>query len=497
MQDHNKSSYRSIMKGTAIFGGVQIFNILVNIVRGKFIAIFLGPSGMGVYSLLLSTANTIIQFSGLGLNMSAVKEISQVDGQSEKLALVIKVFRRLVLLTACAGALITICISPWLSHFAFGNEDYTWSFIVLGGMVFFTIVANGEISILQGIRRLRSLAVSTVLGALVGLLIGVPLYYFGGKQGIVPAMIVLALSSLIVSKFFTYQISLPSITVPRHDGVVQSKKMLSLGVILMISSLIGAAVINIINAYIRYRSGTEYDVGLYQSATSITNQYVGLVFTAMAVDYFPRLAGVCGDKSKLSETVNQQIDIVMLIVTPLILVIIITAPIIIRLLLSKEFMPAEPLVRWLGFGIFFKALSYPIGYIAFAKGDKRIFFWLEGIVSNLIMLITNVIGYRLFGLQGLGGSFLLSYILYVVIITSVARWRYGFTLNNGFWRFIMPLLLLSTIVFLMLVVYSGHIWSYLIASVLFVILTVYCYRELNKRIDIKEIIRSKFCRKTD
>lgn len=150
-----------------------------------------------------------------------------------------------------------------------------------------------------------------------------------------------------------------------------------------------------------------------------------------------------------------------------------------------------------GVWYFFKALSYPIGYIAFAKGDKRIFFWLEGIVSNLIMLITNVIGYRLFGLQGLGGSFLLSYILYVVIITSVARWRYGFTLNNGFWRFIMPLLLLSTIVFLMLVVYSGHIWSYLIASVLFVILTVYCYRELNKRIDIKEIIRSKFCRKTD
>ena len=38
----NSNSYKSIMKGTAIFGGTQFFAILVNLIRGKLVALFLG-----------------------------------------------------------------------------------------------------------------------------------------------------------------------------------------------------------------------------------------------------------------------------------------------------------------------------------------------------------------------------------------------------------------------------------------------------------------------
>ena len=38
----NSNSYKSIMKGTAIFGGTQFFAILVNLIRGKLVAYFLG-----------------------------------------------------------------------------------------------------------------------------------------------------------------------------------------------------------------------------------------------------------------------------------------------------------------------------------------------------------------------------------------------------------------------------------------------------------------------
>ena len=55
----DKNSYRSILKGTSIFGGVQIFQIAVNLIRGKFVAMFLGPTGMGISSLFNSSGQKI------------------------------------------------------------------------------------------------------------------------------------------------------------------------------------------------------------------------------------------------------------------------------------------------------------------------------------------------------------------------------------------------------------------------------------------------------
>ena len=63
MEDSSKNSYRSILKGTSIFGGMQVFLILINLVRGKFVAMFLGPEGMGISSLFNATANTVVKAS--------------------------------------------------------------------------------------------------------------------------------------------------------------------------------------------------------------------------------------------------------------------------------------------------------------------------------------------------------------------------------------------------------------------------------------------------
>lgn len=54
--DSEKNSYSHILKYTGLFGGVQGLNMLVGVVRNKFTAMFLGPSGMGLLSLFNSTS---------------------------------------------------------------------------------------------------------------------------------------------------------------------------------------------------------------------------------------------------------------------------------------------------------------------------------------------------------------------------------------------------------------------------------------------------------
>ena len=323
MNDKGISSYRKIVKGTALFGGVQVFNILISLIRGKLIAIILGPEGMGISSLLTSSTNMLQQFSSLGVNYSAVKDISlaKENGDQERLSLVIHVLRRLLHVTSLIGSLLSILFAQQLSLFAFGTIDYKWSFIGLSVMIYFTTLSNGELAILQGSRMLKQLAYSSIIGASLGLIVSVPLYYYYGYDGIVPAMIVLSLITFLFNRSYANKIQFDNSKVEWNTVKTIGRAMVALGVIMLVSSLFATISNYSLNAFIS-NFGSLKDVGLYQAANSITNQYVGVVFAAMGADFFPRLSGVSNDNIKVRTLVNQQSEIVMLIVTPLAILMI-------------------------------------------------------------------------------------------------------------------------------------------------------------------------------
>ena len=72
-----------MLKATTLFGGVQVANILMALLRSKFIALFIGPAGMGIASLLMATLNVVLAITNLGLDRSGVKEIAAYESQSE------------------------------------------------------------------------------------------------------------------------------------------------------------------------------------------------------------------------------------------------------------------------------------------------------------------------------------------------------------------------------------------------------------------------------
>lgn len=484
------------MKGTAIFGGVQVFNILINIIRGKFIAIFLGPVGMGVSALLSSTVNTISQFSGLGLGLGAMRDISMAhqSNDTQKLSQVAKVFRRIIFITGVIGALITILGAGIWSDIAFGSDEHTVTFMLLGLMVFFTALAGGETTLLQGTRHLRYLANTSLFGSFIGLVVGIPMYYFWGVNGIAPAMIALAIATYVSNRFFSKKIELFPAKVTPKQTFVEAKQMIALGIILTITTLLGTLAIYLNNWFIRSYGSVE-DVGLYQAATSITTQYIGFIFAAMSVDYFPRLAAISNDNSAVTKNVNQQAEIVTLIATPIIIALIATTPVIVRLLLTEEFYSTIPLLRWLGLSLFFKAASYAVGYISFAKGDKKTFLLLEGVFGNVFIIIFTVIGYLLWGLIGLGVAVLTSYILYFFIISIIARWRYQFKFQKEFVKLFISLLPFCLFSFLLSLFFDETWIIVIIQTIIFFSAAWYCYLELNKRMNIKELLMSKFSKK--
>lgn len=482
----DSNSYRSILKGTAMFGGVQLFNILISLVRGKMVAVLLGPEGMGISSLLTAASNTLQQFSSLGVNLSIVKEVSSAKEHEAdaSLSTIVYIARKLLRFTALLGAVVTVLAAPWLSKWSFGTEGYRWHFICCSLVVFFTTMSNGELSILQGLHEVRNLAFASVVGSLVGLLIGIPLYYFYGYDGIVPAMILLAFATWLF-----YRLSLKRLRYKFHSLSLtweEIKKpvcqMLSLGCVLMIASLLGTLAGYLLNAFVS-RWGTLNDVGLYQAANSMTNQYAGLVFAAMSLDFFPRLSAAANDNVRVCELVNRQSEIVVLTIAPVVSLVIIFSPLLIQMLLTHEFLPLIPVVRLMALGLFFKAVAFPMGYISFVKGDKTFFFWFEGVWGNIMTLTLNVWFYYYWGIMGIGLSFVVSYFISIILYIFFTRHRYEFIHTLPFWKIFLPQLLLVVSIFgstFFPVALGGKI----IQSILCILCIAVCLYGLNVRLEI-------------
>lgn len=484
------NSYKSMVKGTAIFGGVQFFNILINLIRGKLVAVLLGPEGMGISSLLTVSTNTIQQFSSFGLNLSAVKEISSAKdrGNSEYLSFIITVTRRLLYMTASLGALFSICFCSDLSYWTFGSENYKWHFVLLSIVIFFMTLSNGELAILQGTREIKKLAYSSIIGSSVGLFVGIPLYYFYSYDGIVPAMIVLSLVTYVFYRHNAGRISLGL----KHSWkrmVPLAKKMMELGAIMMVATLLGTFTNYILNIFIG-QSGSLDDVGLYQAANSITNQYVGLVFTAMSLDFFPRLSAISSDNDKVRTLVNRQLEIVVLIIAPIAIILIITAPLLIKLLLTDRFLSLVPVIRWMGLGIFLKAIAFPMGYISFSKGDKRTFLCLEGIWGNALMLFLNILFYYYWGIVGIGISFVLSYLFINFTYVYVTNKLYSFYYNRSAFFLILLFLILLIVAFACSFI-SNSFCAYTLMIIILLLTSSYSLYELNKRLDIVALIKKR------
>lgn len=492
-----RASYKKVFKATSLFGGVQVFQVLINLLRGKVIALLLGASGMGINSLFVSSVTIINNITGLGLNFSSVRDISQAveSGNKERVEKIIHVFSRWLNLTALLGMIAVLLFSPVLSRSTFGSASYTTAFLFLSLMILFNTLSTGNASMLRGARDLKGYAKLTLTGSAVSLLVSVPLYYFYGIGAIVPALILSAFVTWLFSLLYTSKIRKSNLKISWRETILQGGDMVKLGIAMMATTAITSLVHYVLNIFIS-SNGSIADLGFYQAAMNITNQSIGLIFTAIIIDYQPRLAAVSDDNIKVREMVNHQSEITLLIAAPILILLIIASPLMIRVLLSQEFMHIAGLIRILSFGMIFKAASYSIGAISYAKGDKKVFFIMEGGYTNLSFLIFCAAGYYLGGLEGLGYGFVLMHILYFIFINILNRRLYEFKMSKEFIVMFMILLILTFAAFISFTIADG-VLAYSISILAAAVSIIYSYIQLDMRIGIKEFIYNRTLKKSE
>jgi len=483
--NESQKSYRQILKFTSLFGGVQVISVLISIVKSKIAAILIGTAGFGIYGLFNSAMNLILGFSKLGLDVSAVKEISAASGDNEieKIFRIVNILKRLIWITGIIGAIVTIVLSPWLSELVFKNDDYISAFIFISFAVFFNQLTIGNLAILQGLRKLKSLAKSTVIASFCSLIVTVPLYYFLGVKGIVPVIVLTALFAFLCSWYFTKKQKIPSEIISVRKVFEEGKQMIKLGFVLSIGGIVTVLGTFLMQLFLENYAGLE-EVGLYNAAFIIISAYVGVIFNAMSKDYFPRLASIANQNDVLNTVVNQQSFITVLLITPVIVVFLAFMPVIVKILLNKEFLP---IIGLLTFGILatlFKAVSWAIAYVLIAKGNSKLFIKTE-IIFNILLLIMSVFGYYYGGLTGVGLSYLLYFVIYLVSIKKVVSYNYKFKFQEEFYKIFTVCLLLCLVTYTITYIENDYI-KYGLMIIMIISSCIFTIIKLNEKLNLKE-----------
>ena len=487
----NRGEYRGVFKATAILGSVQLFNILIAVVRNKCISILLGPAGMGIMGLLTSATGTITGFTNLGITFSAIKNIASAyeKGDYTTLGKVLYVLQRCIWITGLLGAIICLLLCRQLSQWTFGNTDFTISFAFLSISLLLTQLTNGNLLILKGCRNINYYAKANVLGNFLSLFITVPLYFWLGIDAIVPALILFSISTFLCAYFYRSRLRLVQIRTERGEFKEISKDILIAGIAFSAAEFFPLIASFYIRTFISNNGGLT-DVGLFSAGFAILNGYVGMIFTAMSTDYIPRLSAVSDDDHQLELVINQQIEMSILLLFPLIVLFVIFGKLMILILYSSQFYPMIEMIYWGGLGMLFKVPNWCFGCFLIPKRESKAYFCFS-ILSALFYLGMNMLLYSVWGIKGLGISFLLSHIF----DASVSYWYINrkYQINYKV-RTILELLGMGAVIVAVIIFQSSQLVTWVIYTLDFCVCMLaglYSYNRLNSLMDLTSFIKSK------
>lgn len=476
----NKKSYGSILKSSSLIGGSRLVTMLIGLVRTKFAAVLLGPSGVGLVGTYRAIQQFAIVLAGMGINQSGVRDISGARGSEDpaRIAETVATLRRMSLWLGLVGALIIALLAFPLSRLTFGDDAHALGIMALAVSVSLGLISAAQRAILQGFRRIADMAKSGIYGTILGSAATVVWYFAMGSDGIIPAILSMSVITLFFTWYYARAVEVPNVVIDFREILRHSKSLLCLGLAFMWNGLLIAAM-----AYaVRMIVLREFDlaaVGIYSAAFGISGMIVNFVLNAMGADYFPRLSEISEDHPRMVQLVNEQTEIGILMALPAVLGLIVFAPLLVQVFYTADFMEAGVLIQWFSLGCFCRLFQWPLGFVILAKKRGGLFALSQTGFSSMhlgliLFLISRV------GIEGVSMAFALNYLLVYWVVYWTARSLISFRWTAESLRLIVSAIFVVLSVFLLCHWASG-LWVNLVAAGIVLIVGFACLRGLSLR----------------
>ena len=412
-----------IFKTSAMTGAMSIVTMVAALLRGKVMAMCLGPAGVGLSGILNQVVALESQVLALGLPTVVVKSVAGADVEARPQ--VESVIARLALALGVFGLGLGLVLSPLVAVATFQSFEHLPLVIAASLAVPAAILTSIWCAVIQGRGEVGFLARSQAAFAVAGALVAVPLIWYGGLAGLGVSVVLAAL--IPVAGLWSRR--------PRYPTAASDDKGIRDSLVRAGLSIIATIAIAQVAAYatrlVVVNQLGVFEAGLYQAALAVSGGLPGFVFSAMALDYYPRISAA-RDGEEIARATNMQVQASMVIATPLFVGMIVFGGPLLDFYYTEEFLGATELMAWMTASVAFRIISWPAGYWLVAKATPREYLLIEGPAALLAPLVTIAL-LPSAGLAGAGIAMVLSALVYALVIITFMRRRGGLGYTAATW----------------------------------------------------------------
>ncbi|EMQ2211340.1 O70 family O-antigen flippase [Escherichia coli] len=410
-----------LLKVTASAGVLTLAKMAMGFAISKIIAIYTGPSGM---ALLGQIQGAVTVFTGIANAPVSNGIVRYTSEQSKNGIHACSRWWRASLIWVVTIYIILLPVSVSFSHYLadyfFGNKNYAWIIYLIIALLPITALGTLFLSIINGLQNFRRFVLINFVSVLMsGIVMTVLIIFYNIQGAIVAASIQAALIGLII---LVINLNQQWMHLRNFVGKFDYSAICDIGkyvVMAMASSLIMPAALLLVRNVLVQTSGWQ-GAGLWQAVWKISEVYLSIITIALTTYYLPRLSQLNTIDSIMDE-ILASVKVVMPVITVIALLVYFSRDVLISILFTDEFRSARELFAIQLCGDIIKILAWLYAFPMLSRCAVK-WYLLTEMFFGIVFILLSYILIPLFQLHGANYAYLLSYILYgVVIITNVRR----------------------------------------------------------------------------
>jgi O-antigen/teichoic acid export membrane protein len=421
---------RELLKAYSKTGLGSLASLCLGAVATKVIAVVLGPSGIGLFSLLRQTQQTAVAVGSINGQTALVQGLASRDGEQQGDFLVTVFW---ILMAACGITCAAFVLFPReVAHWVTGQHDeatvavFRW----LALPVLLAVVGSFLAGVLNAHRAIGRLALVQVASAMTMALVAYPfsrLVRSGNPVGFIWLLSASAGAALLLALTYASRERWLS---PLIDGLRRrfkadsARHFLSMGITMFITGLVGTGTQLVVRSLVNRRFGLP-GAGVFDVAWTLSMMYVTLVLGSFGTYYLPTLSRTSGTAARAA-LIQSVLRFSIFLMVPLVVSVVVLKPLVVSVLYSDEFAPSLSIIRWMLIGDYFKAISWVLAMPMVAYADMRTFFWSEMLWNGGLIGFAGLAVSATGGISLIGVGFLVLYVGYLAFTVCYTARRHGF-----------------------------------------------------------------------
>lgn len=405
---------------TSLLNGLAVITKLgTTLVLNKVLAVYVGPAGYAVIGQFQNLVAMVGTLASGGISTGVTKYTAEYHADPAARQ---RLWRTAVTLglvgSAAAMGLLALGRVP-LSRWTLGDPTLSDVMLWLAVSVPLLVLNGLMLAILNGRKAVRAHVVATICGSLLTAASASALVLaFQLKGALVALAISQALAFAVTAWLFRRECAVPwRQLVGRVDRPTAGKLG---GFALM--GVTSAVVVPLSLMLIRdglVRQLGWHEAGLWQALWKVSETHLMLLTTTLSLYFLPRFSEI-GHGPELQSEVLKGYRLVLPLVTASALLIYLLREVLIRTLLTAEFLPLADVLGWQLLGDVLKVCSWVVGYTLVSHARVRTFVVTEVAFSALFAALT-LVGAALDGLRGASAAYALTYLLHGAAMVTLFR----------------------------------------------------------------------------